>query len=367
MAAAVVPNGIKYEMDRMQSELTSAREALTVRDLELHTLKSKVRSAGKELGSKAATAETMEARALRAEQAYKTMAKELADTKKAKLKLESQYTASERKLDKLSAKVANAPAAPNVAVLKKDMQSEVTALKNASKKLESTVKAHEGVIRAKDKELARLAKQVEEREALRLRVGELENRVAFQEQEMEGVRAEERAAQAAQRQRESEAREAERKRVEADEEVERSKEKEAALRSELEQAYESMGRLDAELCANMEQLTRAEKVASRVARFEQSDGLHGDGTVPFQYFLHETNYLKGEVARLRDQLRRRGGKRVSGGVEGDECATERSYWAPHDGADVAAEFNFEGSHFGPATLQRYAKDLNIIPIDVRAH
>jgi hypothetical protein len=81
LAAAVVPNGIKYEMDRMQSELTSAREVLTVRDLELHTLKSKVRSAGKELGSKAATAETMEARALRAEQAYKTMAKELADTK----------------------------------------------------------------------------------------------------------------------------------------------------------------------------------------------------------------------------------------------------------------------------------------------
>eukprot|EP00873_Tetraselmis_striata_P017663 jgi/Tetstr1/437927/TSEL_026557.t1 len=358
-----VPIGIKYEMDRLQSELSVAREQLASRDTELHTLQAKVRSSGNALGKKAAVAETLESRALKAEQGYATMWKEFADMKKAKLKLESQLKASEHKLDKLSAKMASAPASPNVEVLTKDMQSEITALKRTNKTLEETVRARESVIRAKDKELTSMGKQVAEVEALRIRVGELDNKVQFQFQQLNEMREEVRTARAIQRQKEADFNDVQKTCDRLTGELGKSNEACADLSSELEVAYVNMNKLDEELCATMEKLHRSESVASRVARFEQEDGLHGDGTVPFKYFLNETNYLKGEVRRLKEKLRK---KRLEyGDVCDSVCPTDRSYWAP-TAAAKDGDFNFEESNFGPATLQRYATDLGVIPINVHA-
>ena len=88
--------------------------------------------------------------------------------------------------------------------------------------------------------------------------------------------------------------------------------------------------LEAELGVVSDQLVRTERVASRVARFEHDDGLHGDGTVPFSHFINETSYLKGEILRLREKLRQTTGRPDS------EIYADTKYWAPEPSVEEVA-------------------------------
>ena len=48
------------------------------------------------------------------------------------MKLGNKFSSAERKLDKLAAKAANAPAGPDISIITKELQSEITELKVGS-------------------------------------------------------------------------------------------------------------------------------------------------------------------------------------------------------------------------------------------
>ena len=48
------------------------------------------------------------------------------------VKLGNKFSSAERKLDKLAAKAANAPAGPDISIITKELESEITELKVGS-------------------------------------------------------------------------------------------------------------------------------------------------------------------------------------------------------------------------------------------
>ena len=63
-----LPDGVKFAMDKLQSDLTAANKSVRQKELEVKTLLSKVRDSTTALGKKSKDCETFQARALAAEQ-----------------------------------------------------------------------------------------------------------------------------------------------------------------------------------------------------------------------------------------------------------------------------------------------------------
>mmetsp|Transcript_21925 Transcript_21925/g.60865 ORF Transcript_21925/g.60865 Transcript_21925/m.60865 type:complete len:450 (-) Transcript_21925:294-1643(-) len=323
---AAMPGGLKYEMDRLQSELTSAQKGLHQKETEVKTLLSKVRDSTAVMEKKSRECEKLQARVLDAEQRQATTMKEHETLKSSHMKLGSKLSSAERQLDQLTTRLANTPQGPNISIITKNLQSELTAARRENQELQANIRGKDNLIRAKDKELKQMATKVAETESLQNHLGESQNKCLYLSKQLDDLREDVRTVLHVQNVKDAEFKKLVTQVQRMEEQLTRKEDECNKLKSDLEMAHCDTASYEAELSVTMEKLHRSEQVAARVARFEQNDGVHGDGTVPFQFFANETGYLKGVIQRLRQKL-------LQVGIEDTESSqVESTYWAPESNA-----------------------------------
>mmetsp|Transcript_28348 Transcript_28348/g.62289 ORF Transcript_28348/g.62289 Transcript_28348/m.62289 type:complete len:577 (+) Transcript_28348:161-1891(+) len=293
------------------AELSRLQDIIKVKDTELEkcskeisALKTTLSVKEKALAKHQAESTMQSEKALQAQENSSAVQQELTALKADKKKLESQISELMKQHEKLKDKLANLEAtkSPGMAQMMAALQGEIRQAKADANKMAEQAKGAENLVRAKDKELDRMQKKVDDTDTLMKRNLELENAVKETQKALEDARNENKTLQHVNRTREADIAKLTKDLEAADATLAATNVNLSNTSATLKAAQSRMSDLEQEVAVLRDDLARTAAVASRVAMSEVRSGYKGDGTVPVTQHLEEIKHLTGEISRLRDQI-----------------------------------------------------------------
>ncbi|GFH05872.1 uncharacterized protein HaLaN_00406, partial [Haematococcus lacustris] len=231
-----------------------------------------------------------------------SQSKELLQARSEKLKLGQQLKDQLRTISKLQEQVARScEKNPGLAMQVAQLQSELRCAKADAEAAREESRAQTNLVRAKDKEMALRAKQVEAASALVIANGKLENQMLGVTKLLDEAKAENKVLAHVNRTREADIVKMTRDMAATGAALATCRSQFAESEAKLRAALDHITKLDAELGILRDEVTRTGAVAARVAASEVKD-FKGEGTVSLSHHVEQIKYMSGENGRLKDKV-----------------------------------------------------------------
>ncbi|KAL6761722.1 hypothetical protein V8C86DRAFT_2530672 [Haematococcus lacustris] len=290
------------EVLRLQDLLKQKEKLADDQAKEITVLRGNLSAAQRALVSKEAQASAAQERATNSQGDAASQSKELLQARSEKLKLGQQLKDQLRTISKLQEQVARScEKNPGLAMQVAQLQSELRCAKADAEAAREESRAQTNLVRAKDKEMALRAKQVEAASALVIANGKLENQMLGVTKLLDEAKAENKVLAHVNRTREADIVKMTRDMAATGAALATCRSQFAESEAKLRAALDHITKLDAELGILRDEVTRTGAVAARVAASEVKD-FKGEGTVSLSHHVEQIKYMSGENGRLKDKV-----------------------------------------------------------------